>query len=161
MQKHTHQFERRRRHLPHLEAPGSTYFLTFTLRRPAPLDLTTPRVASFIIEHLRHFDGERYLLYDYTVMPDHVHVILKPLTDGARAISLSRIMHSMKSYLAHRINEEAGREGPLWQDETYDHIIRNQAEYEDCAQYIFENPHTKGLIAAPQDWPWWGKGSGR
>ena len=160
MRRYAEGFEKRSRHLPHWEEPGAAYFITFALRRPPAVDLTTPRIAPLVVEHLHHFDGERYLLYDYTVMPDHVHVILKPLTDGAKAVSLSRIMHGIKSWLAHRINQLSGRKGPLWQDESYDHIIRDEADYQSRAKYILENPHTDGLIDDPTEWPWWGKGSG-
>jgi len=153
------EFEKRRRRLPHWEGPGETYFLTLTLQRPPTVDLTEPRFARLAIQALRHFDGIRYDLYDYTVMPDHVHVILKPIVREGKCERLSRIMHSLKSWLAHRINEMVGRRGRIWQEETYDHVIRNKEDYEEKAAYILDNPRRKGLIKNPVNWPWWGIGS--
>ena len=155
------EFERRRRRLPHLEEPGATYFLTFNLERPATVDLTRPELARVIIAALHHFDGSRYDLYDFTVMPDHVHLVLKPLVVDGRAERLSRIAHSLKSYTAIHINRLAGRSGALWQEEPYDRIIRNAMDHEEIAQYILDNAHVAGLVEQSTDWPWWGKGSGQ
>jgi len=157
---HISAFERRLRHLPHWEEPGATYFITFALRRPATVDLTQPDIGQLIVEALRHFDGERYLLYDYTVMPDHVHFILRPLGPPGKSERLSRITQSLKGWLAYRINRLCGGSGPLWQDESYDHIIRNEADHQETAGYILDNPSRRGLISDPIEWPWWGKGSG-
>ena len=154
------QFERRRRHLPHWEEPGATYFVTFRRHADAGIDLTARDVAPIIIGALHHFDDDRYWLYDYTVMPDHVHVILKPVVRDGGAELLWRILQSLKAWTARRINETTGRSGPVWQHESYDHIIRNQADYEGKAGYIFQNPCAKGLISDPAEWPWWGRGKG-
>ena len=148
-----------RRHLPHIEIDGATYFVTFTVNEAVTLDLTNAAVASIIIQALRHFAGSRYLLYDYTVMPDHVHMIVKPLTDECGCNSLSEIMHSIKSWTATAINELVGRRGTLWRDESWDHIIRGRADYEETARYIWNNPVAQELVTDPAKWPWWGRGS--
>jgi putative transposase len=127
------EFERRKRDLPHWEEPGATYFIRFAVRRASEVDLTQCDVASIIIDALRHFDGVRYWLYDYTVMPDHVHAILKPIVREGKTEYLWSVMRSLKGWAAPRINAALKRSGPLWRDETYDHIIRDQAEYERCA----------------------------
>jgi len=154
------QFGRRRRHLPHWEEPGATYFITICRHPGASIDLTADRIAPTIVGALRHFDEDRYWLYDYTVMPDHVHVVLKPIVRDGAAERLWRILQSLKAWTARRINEVAQRSGSVWQHESYDHIIRDQADYEIKASYIFENPSTKGLIDDPAEWPWWGRGRG-
>ncbi|HJN17400.1 MAG TPA: transposase [Armatimonadota bacterium] len=146
--------------MPHWEEPGATYFLRFGLQRPAVVDLTVPEIGRLVVGALKHWDGDRYVLYDYTVMPDHVHAILRPIVDAHSAEQLSRILGPLKGWLARQINALVGRQGPLWQAETYDHIIRDDADYLARAGYIFDNPHTEGLIADPLDWPWWGRGSG-
>ncbi len=158
--KYVSEFERRARHLPHWEEPGATYYVTFALRRPPPVDLTRPDIGRLIVGALRHFDGRRYVLYDYTVMPDHIHFILRPLGPPGESERLSRITQSLKGWLAYRINRLCARSGPLWQDESYDHILRNDADYQEKAGYILDNPSRRGLIADPTEWPWWGKGSG-
>ena len=153
-------FERRRRHLPHWEEPGATYFVTMCLQRPPVADLTDPTLASLVVGALRHFDGKRYWLYDYTVMPDHVHAILKVVEREGKSERLWNITHSLKSWLAHRINETLGRNGQVWQHESYDHLIRNQEDYEEKAAYILDNPIRRGLITDSTQWPWWGRGRG-
>ena len=159
--RHISRFERRRRRLPHWEEPGATYFLTFTLRRPPAVDLTQPELATAIIDALLFHDCKRYTLYDYTVMSDHVHVILQPVVTSGKTERLSRIVHGLKSWLSNEINRLVGRTGVLWQDETYDHIIRDDADYQEKAGYIWDNPHRDGLVPLGEEWPWWGKGSGR
>ncbi len=158
--KHLSQFQRRKRYLPHWEGPGETYFITFGLLRPPAVDLTDERIGNLVVGALRFFDGKRYLLLDYTVMPDHVHLILKPLVCDGQAETLARITHSLKSWLAHRINDIVGRTGPLWHEETYDRVLRDEEDYREKAAYIFNNSRRKGLVDDPAQWPWWGRGSG-
>jgi len=159
--KHIHEFERRRRRLPHLEEPGATYLLTLSLTMPPAVDLTRKDIAPIIIDALRHRDQGQYLLYDYVVMPDHVHLILKPLPDQGRSIRLTPILHSLKAWTGKRINEVVGRRGRLWQRETYDHVIHRRGEYERWSAYVHDNPHRKGSVGDDGEWPWWGQGSGR
>ncbi len=124
------------------------------------INLADPAIAPVIIEALNHFAGSRYLLYDYTIMPDHVHVILKPLQRDGRVEPLGRIMQSIKGWTARQSNMLIGRRGAMWQDESYDHIIRDQDDYEEKARYIWRNPVTAGLVEDPEKWPWWGHGKG-
>jgi len=152
-------FRRRKRYLPHWEGPGEAYLLTFALRRPPVVDLTEERYGRLVVDALRFFDGKHYDLYDYTVMPDHVHVILKPIASAGKSGGLSRITHSLKSWLAHRINELAGREGDVWAKGSYDHVLRNQKDYEEKAAYILDNARRRGLVDDPAAWPWWGTGA--
>ena len=85
---------------------------------------------------LRHFDGERYALGAHVVMPNHVHAVVSPLADMA----LSKILHSWKSYSAKQINVLLGRRGPLWQKESFDHIVRSAEQLERINDYIRKNP---------------------
>ncbi len=146
-----------RRHLPHIEVDGATYFLTFCLHQYAPVDLTEPRFGAIVVGALRHFAGVRYILFDYTVMPDHVHVILKPMVERPKS-SLEAILHSIKSFTANQINELLGGNRRIWQDETWDEILNSERAYRTVAAYIWENPHERGLVANPAKWPWWGNG---
>lgn len=154
------QFERRERHLPHWEEPGATYFVTFTLRRPPAVDLTRPQFGKLVVDALHFRDGRAFWLYDYTIMPDHVHAIIKPIVRDGRTERLWRIMQSLKSWLAREINALSGRSGQVWEEETYDHIVRDIRDYQDLAAYILQNSCSAGLIDDPTEWPWWGKGSG-
>jgi len=90
---------------------------------------------------LRHFDGVRYELHAWCVMPNHVHVMLH-LAQGRE---LPRVVHSWKSYTAHVI----GR-GVIWQREYFDRVIRSPSDYNATRAYIRGNPAKAGL----RDWQW-------
>lgn len=124
------------------------------------VNLADPAVAPVIISALKHFQDERYLLFDYVVMPDHVHFLIKPLQANGDWLPLARIYHSLKSFTANAINRVLGRAGALWQDDTYDRVIRGRSDFREKAEYIFTNPHRRGLVDDPLFWPWWGRGTG-
>ncbi len=109
---HVREFRKHRRHLPHWQAPGAVHFLTFSLARPARCDLTDPRVAPIIVEALQHWHEDRYVLHDFVVMPDHVHVLLEPLEREAGYVSLQRITHSVKTWTATQVNRTLRRGRP-------------------------------------------------
>ena len=152
------EFRKRRRHLPHWEEPGGTYFVTFTLKRPGLCDLTRPDLAGVVIAALRHFHRIRLRLYDYTVMPDHAHAILQPIPRDEATEELHRLLGSIKGWSARTTNGILRRRGALWLHESYDHLIRDEADYVLRARYIWENPVCKGLVEQAEDWPWWGRG---
>lgn len=107
-------------------------------------------VASLVADALRHFDGIRYSLHAWCVMPNHVHVIVEPLAGH----QLSVILHSWKSFTAKAANRLIGRAGGFWQQEYYDHLIRDEEDYAHAMSYLLENPVVAGL----KDWPWvWGR----
>ncbi|MFI5378218.1 MAG: helicase C-terminal domain-containing protein, partial [Tepidisphaerales bacterium] len=108
--------------------------------------LKNPTVAQLVTDSLKHFDGQRYHLFAWCIMPNHVHAVLKPLA----GFTLAGILHSWKSFTANRANEILNRNGEFWQTEYYDRIIRNSAEFDRCLKYILDNPAKAGL----QDWPW-------
>lgn len=89
-------------------------------------------------ETLLHFRGERYRLFAWVVMNDHVHVLFQPLGDFTR----SQIMHSWKSFTANQFQRHFGRHGvgSIWQSEGHDHIIRNEQDLYEKWQYILDNP---------------------
>jgi REP element-mobilizing transposase RayT len=99
--------------------------------------------ARIAADALHHFDGKRYNLHAWCVMPNHVHVLLY-LASGAE---MPGIIHSWKSYTAHAI----GR-GPIWQREYFDRVVRSPREFSDTRAYIHANPGRAGL----RDWPWVG-----
>jgi carbamoylphosphate synthase large subunit/REP element-mobilizing transposase RayT len=90
---------------------------------------------------LRHFDGERYTLDAWVIMPNHVHVILQPAANQG----LSDILHSWKSFTSKQVNETFGRSGALWQDENFDRILRDSEELEHTRTYLRNNPEKAGL----------------
>ena len=98
--------------------------------------LRRPQIAATIANSLRHFDGDRYALDSFVVMPNHVHVLVRP----HESQSLSEILHSWKSFSAKEINKLRERSGAVWQDENYDRMVRDFAELERYRDYIKENP---------------------
>jgi len=150
----TRQFEKRRRNLPHWEDPGAVYFITVCARRQVGMVLARADIADVIAAAIHHDDGRRYDLHAYVVMPDHFHMVVHPRPRGDGFVPLSEIMQVLKSVTARRINQLLGRSGRLWQDESYDRIIRDEEEYGSKREYIEANPVTAGLVERTADWPW-------
>jgi REP element-mobilizing transposase RayT len=98
--------------------------------------LRDPDNADIVRGALRFFAGQRYVLDEHVIMPNHVHVLAKPLASHR----LVDILHSWKSFTANLINRRLGRTGQLWQHESYDHIVRNEAAMQASRRYIRENP---------------------
>ncbi len=114
-----------------------------------PLLLGVPEVGSIVASSIRHFDGTRYSLHDWVVMPNHVHVVLEPL----KANSLSGIVHSWKSFTAKKANEVLGREGRFWSADYFDRYLRDEEHYLRTRQYVEENPIKAGLCQIAEEWP--------
>ncbi len=147
-----------RRHLPHWQLGGSTYFVTFRTREGIEL---SPEERGVVIESCLHGHPDTWQLHAVIVMPDHVHIMLMPAeTRPGEWVSLSQIMQGIKGATAHRINGLRGRKGAVWQDESYDRIIRDEAEFEEKWKYICDNAARASLgedgLAYPYFW-WEGK----
>jgi REP element-mobilizing transposase RayT len=100
-------------------------------------------LAAFLITAMNHFDGERYELGCYVVMPNHAHVIVRPLMPEAHPIEA--IVGSWKKYSSRRINRALQQTGDLWQDESYDRLLRDEEHLWRAIQYIGANPDKAGL----------------
>jgi REP element-mobilizing transposase RayT len=130
------------------ETAVAEYSKLFSERRQQWLDngygrclLKLPDVAEIVRSALLHFDGQRYLLDEFVLMPNHVHIIVKLLPDH----DLSSVLHSWKSFTAKEINKAIEGTGTIWQDESYDHIVRSDSQLEFYRNYIRENPAKAGL----------------
>jgi putative DNA methylase len=110
--------------------------------------LARAELATIVQEALQHFDGSRYRLHAWVIMPNHVHVLITPLAGH----SLSDIVHSWKSFTAKRINKHLGTTGPFWQEEYFDRMIRDESHFAAVMDYIANNPVKAGLCAKPDDW---------
>ena len=95
-----------------------------------------PEIRAMVSAALRHFNGQRYVLDSFVVMPNHVHALVKPLSGHG----LSEILHSWKSFTAHAINKMLGREGRLWMEESFDRMARDWENLVDFRDYITRNP---------------------
>jgi len=133
---------------PHSQADREEYHSRFTDQLQNWLDtgygkclLRQPQTSKLVEDALGFFDGERYLLGTYVVMPNHVHVLVRPVEGH----SLSEILHSWKSFTSNQINEALQSRGTVWLDESFDCLVRNEAQLEKYASYIRENPDKAGL----------------
>lgn len=118
--------------------------------------LRQPALAQIVQEALLFFEGQRYLLSAWCVMPNHVHVVVTPLPP----YRLAAIVHSWKSYTAKKINSCLRRSGTLWERECFDHLIRTEEYWEAFVRYTEGNAVAAGLCAKPEDWPFGSRGMG-
>lgn len=110
------------------------------------------RVAKVVADALLFFDGLRYRLASWCVMPNHAHVVVQSF----KPYELSNILHSWKSFSAKESNKILNRSGDYWQTESYDHLVRDADDFAYCVNYVLENPVKAGL----RNWKWVGRGTG-
>jgi|GEM_PF-130406 L-threonylcarbamoyladenylate synthase len=103
--------------------------------------LRDPAIAGIVADALRHFDGDRYELSAWAVMPNHVHILMTP--NGGH--TLEKILDAWKSYTAHALNKALGRDGDFWQARGYDAIVRGPESARAIAEYILNNPAKAGF----------------
>jgi putative transposase len=128
-----------------------------------PLWLAQPEIAGIVKEALHYRDGKVFDLHAFCIMSNHVHAVFEPLSKSEWHSDLARsechsdlpaIMQSLKRHTARQANLILGREGAFWQDESYDHVIRDGEEYTRIVNYILENPVKAGLVSRCEEWPW-------
>ena len=165
------------RNLPHWHPAGASIFLTWRLhgtlarqqpdlahRDPASAFLTydraldngpkwlrDPDIARCVVDALRfgQLHLALYKLAAFCLMPNHVHAVIQPRAP------VSRITESIKRYTTLEANLILGRVGEqFWQDESDDHWIRNEAEWNRIIHYTELNPVAAGLVEAAEQWPW-------
>ncbi len=115
-----------------------------------PRYLARPDIAKIVAAGLRTgAELGNYELRAYVVMPNHVHVLLRPLVDPSRAL------RGLKGCTAREANKVLGRAGePFWQHESYDHVVRNSEEMGRIVAYIHNNPVRAGLARVPEEYAW-------
>jgi REP element-mobilizing transposase RayT len=169
------QFSRRR--LPHLYAIGQPLFVTFRLHDTLPLSrkfhglpsgkafvcmdrlldeeragpsyMRIPAVAEAVVASIRGSVPDDYLLHSWVVMPNHVHLLITPKIEASVAL---RRVKGVSAREANRLLGVTGR--PFWQDESYDHLVRNEVEFERIGSYILRNPVRAGLARSEREYRW-------
>ena len=119
--------------------------------RTGPVHLLRPEIARQVADAIRYHAHTlgHYHLHSYVVMPNHVHMLVTP------SVPASVLTNSLKRFTAREANRKLGLTGkPFWQDESYDHLVRDEAEFQRIARYIEWNPLKGGLVAAPEEFPW-------
>ena len=119
-----------------------------------PKWLGEPAVAQLVYDALRGCDGAVYDLIACTIMPNHVHAVFTPCHGPDGVVALPRIMHALKRPTAWNANTLLGRFGAFWQDESYDHYVRDQDELARIVYYVLWNPVKARLVADWDAWPW-------
>jgi putative transposase len=119
--------------------------------RTGPLFLREPEIADLVTHAL--LDGEsrfgRYQLHAFVVMANHVHMLVTP------RVVATKWLGPLKGFTAHEANGVLGRHGtPFWQDESYDHLVRSDAEFGRICGYIEGNPVAAGLVSGAEEFRW-------
>jgi REP element-mobilizing transposase RayT len=107
-------------------------------------------IAQIVVNALLHFNTTRYDLKAWCVMPNHVHVLLRPQVGSP----LGGIVQSLKRYTARQSNIALSRRGSFWAADYYDRYIRDESHFHRAVHYIHQNPVKAHLCASAEDWPW-------
>ncbi|HYJ04831.1 MAG TPA: DEAD/DEAH box helicase, partial [Chthoniobacterales bacterium] len=146
-----------RRRLPHFERPWAKYMITVATRDHRVL---SDKARDVVFESVLRWKDHRYGLYAACVMPDHLHLLIEPMVekedDEGKAVffSLSKILHTIKSFTANRINKIERASGAVWEGESFDRMIRSESDLQEKFQYIARNPWDAGVVKAGVDYPW-------
>lgn len=120
-----------------------------------PTWLQDTRIAQLLVTSLHYRDEHAFHLDAFSILPNHAHLVFKPiLKQGNQYHSLPQILHSLKLHTALEANKILARKGQFWQHESYDHVVRDEAEWQRIVQYVVYNPVKAGLVKEWQDWPW-------
>jgi len=146
-----------RRRLPHFEHPWAIYAIAFSTLDRRHLGSVSRQA---VFDTILHWKDRRYELFAACVMPDHAHMLIQPMVketgkdDEAIFFSLTEILHTIKSFTAHRINEIDGEKGSVWEKERFDRYIRSDSDLEEKFNYIIGNPWNSGVVKEDEDYPW-------
>ncbi|MEP6685387.1 MAG: DEAD/DEAH box helicase [Verrucomicrobiota bacterium] len=153
-----------RRRLPHFERPWAKYAVTFTTRERRQL---SEKARDIVLESVLRWKDRRYELFATCVMPDHVHLLIEPMAeredDTGKSIffSLSKILHTIKSFTANQINKIEKKSGAVWETESFDRLIRSESDLQEKFQYITRNPWDAGVVKPGAEYRWiWYPGIG-
>lgn len=125
----------------------STYFVTANVLQKKSL-FQVEKIARLFIEVLLQYRSERkYLLHEFVVMPDHLHLILSPTE-----VTLERSMQCIKGGFSYQLNKNLGTKRNPWQPSFHDRRVRDSLEYQRFKDYIWRNPVKRGLCRAPEEY---------
>jgi len=147
-----------KRNLPHFERPWAKYAVTFSTRNHRPL---TPGERDIVLQSIVHgAEHNQYELYVACVMQDHVHLLFEPQVKEQAASgetifwSMTEILQGIKSASAHRINKAARAQGAVWEEESFDRLIRSERDLQEKFHYIARNPWDANIVNQNEDYPW-------
>ena len=141
---------------PRSDQDWETYARQVTVKTERWLDeghgachFADPRLAAVLHEAILFFQDRRYLVSCFTIMPNHCHLVVRPFATHV----LETILQVCKGYTASRVNRLLGTRGTLWQEESYDRIVRDEEHLYRVVQYIGRNPKSAGIPR--QQWVRW------
>jgi ATP-dependent helicase HrpB len=147
-----------KRRLPHFERPWGKYAVAFSTRERRQLSATERDIVLRSVLYA-HEHGQ-YELYVACVMPDHVHLLFEPQVkeqdqQGKTVFwSLPDILQPIKSSTAHRINKAANTQGSVWEEESFDRLIRSESDLREKFEYICRNPWDAGVAKQGEYYQW-------
>lgn len=130
----------------HATNNARTYMVTSSTWERRSLFQTEPW-AKLLVDTLEHYRGTAYLLHEFVIMPDHIHVLMTPLT------SLEKAVQFIKGGFSFRAKKELGSNMEVWQKGFQDHRIRDAGDYAQHSRYIRENPVRKHLCECASEYP--------
>jgi REP element-mobilizing transposase RayT len=147
-----------RRKLPHYQKFDRPLFVTFCKRTPEPL---SPAARSLVLQHCLKGNNRTMHLHAVVIMLEHVHLLLTPMRDPKGwPFPLKDILKLIKGPAARSVNMLEGTHGALWQDESFDHVLRSNESFDEKLEYIRQNPSRRGLATRPEEYEWlWVEGS--
>src|SRR5579864_6629014 len=131
----------------HATNTGHTYMVTTETWGRRSL-FQAERWAKLLIDTLYHYRGMAYLLHEFVIMPDHIHVLITPLT------SLEKEVQFIKCGFSYRATKELGSNMEVWQKGFSDHRIRDVSDYGIHVSYVHQNPVKERLCAKADDFPY-------
>jgi putative transposase len=134
----------------HRSVPGTSYFVTTKCWQGRTI-FQVPQNVEILIRTLFHYRGlGNYLLHEFVVMPDHLHLLLTPNA----TTSLEKAVQLIKGGSSHQIYKERNQRMEIWQEGFYDWTIRNANDWRTKAEYIRMNLVRAKLVESPEDWPY-------
>jgi putative transposase len=119
----------------------------------APYWLLQPEIAEIISNSLHFRDKKLFDLWAFSIMPNHIHLLLT--TYETNNGYLCKILQDFKKYTGREANKTLNRTGnPFWEEEYYDHVVRDEAEFCRIENYILQNPVKAGFVKEWQLWKW-------
>ena len=113
--------------------------------------LDDDRIAKICADALLFYHKKQYELISFCIMSNHVHAVITCYDDSKQ---LNKIMQSIKRHSARESNKTLGRSGAFWQEETYDHVIRDEGDLQRVIDYTINNPVKAELVADWKEWRW-------
>lgn len=141
-----------RRKLPHYQKSNRILFVTFRKGNNIPF---SPEARDAVLRCCLRGNGSHFTLHAAVIMPEHVHLLLTPLCDERGfPYGLPYILKLLKGASARSVNMLMGTSGPVWQEESFDHVIRGDEIFKGKLEYVRQNPVRRGLVRIPEDYPW-------